>query len=153
MMRVLLAFSIALLALSGCSNEVGLAGAGEACVRTAQCDRTLGLACVGGFCSTDLGPLGEAGVLPAIDAGPVMDAIVPADTGVPPVDSGTPPADSGTPPVDSGTPPADSGTPPADSGTPPADSGTPPADSGTPPMDSGTPPADSGTPPADATVG
>lgn len=62
-----------LLILSACSSapEGGVEGA--ACVRLAQC--APGLACVERRCTADLSSLGEAGVVPILDAGaPSPDA-------------------------------------------------------------------------------
>ncbi len=120
--------------LGSCGDAGTGLGAGESCVRTAQCGD--GLACVAGVCSRDVGALAEAGMVP--DAGG-DGAVVDMDGGDldagPGVDSGPPPTDSGPPPADSGPP--DSGPP--DSGPP--DSGPP--DSG--PPDSGSTDPDAGT--------
>jgi hypothetical protein len=108
-------------------------GPGAACLRTAQCDTTMGLACVAGVCTTDLGALAEAGTVPMLgmdsgmvamdggmmgtDGGMMMGTdggmMMGTDGGPPPMMDGGPPPmmDGGPPPVmDSGPPPVvDSG--------------------------------------------
>jgi len=132
-------------AVSGCASPVMDRPAGEICLRASEC--APGLACVEGFCSSDLGAIG--GILPNLDGGAVADgstdgALADASMDSAAIDSGS--LDSGS--LDSG--PRDSGpadTGPADTGpadTGPADTG--PADTGV--MDSG--PADTG--PADTGV-
>jgi hypothetical protein len=112
-------------ALLGCGDTASGLGAGETCIRTAQCDD--GLACVAGRCSSDLTGLeGGGGTVPSLDAGQPVDAGPPPD-GAPPIDSGPPPVtDAGPPPPDSGPPPMmDSGPPPmTDSGPEMTDAGT-----------------------------
>lgn len=109
------------LALAGCGSAGSDLATGEACVRTSQCGA--GLACVANVCSTDLGPLGENGMVPDAGAPPVdaaavdggLDAGAGIDAG-PGVDAGG--LDAGT---DAGQP--DAGQP--DAGQP--DAGQPDA--------------------------
>lgn len=122
-------YLLAALVLVGCAREVGVAGPGERCVRSTECQP--GLACVAGACSGDTSGL-EGGTLPParVDAGPPPDGGPPPDDGGPPMDAGPPPVDAGPPPVDSGPLPLDGGPPPLDAGPPPVDAGPPPVDSG-----------------------
>lgn len=72
-------------ALVGCARSPSNGQEGAACVRLAQC--APGLACVDGACSTDLTALAEAGMVPILDAGLMLDAAV-ADVVVADVDAG-----------------------------------------------------------------
>ncbi|MCS6799395.1 MAG: hypothetical protein NZ898_12865 [Myxococcota bacterium] len=74
MVRIVLTSSAVTMLLGLCACEGPSSGLAEGatCVRTSQCAR--GLACVRGRCSSDLGPLAEAGVLPPIDTG-MRDAV------------------------------------------------------------------------------
>jgi hypothetical protein len=65
----------AVCAFSGCSLEVGRAGA--TCKRSTQCES--GLACVRGKCSKDLGPIADESTVP--DLGMGMGAEAPAADG------------------------------------------------------------------------
>lgn len=66
---------LGLASLAGCPNAQVNGQEGAACVRLAQC--APGLACVDGMCSTDLTALAEAGVVPILDAGALMDVATP----------------------------------------------------------------------------
>jgi len=81
--RVLIAFSVWLV---GCAEAGANGPEGAACIRLAQC--APGLACVEGMCSTDLGPLAEAGLVPVLDAGVMLDAGALPDVAVVDLDSG-----------------------------------------------------------------
>lgn len=95
----------------GCGDDGSGAGPGESCFRTAQCAD--GLACVAGQCSSDVTGIGEGGVVPPFDAGPML---MPRDAG--PRPDGGPIPDSGPPPmIDAGT---DAGTTEMDAGPPDA---------------------------------
>jgi hypothetical protein len=59
-------FTLAL-TVSACSSAPEGGEEGAACVRLAQC--APGLACVERMCTSDLTSLGEAGVVPILDAG------------------------------------------------------------------------------------
>ncbi len=57
-----------------CGDASARGGPGESCLRTSQCDIVQGLACIAGMCTTDLGALAEAGMVP-----PMMDGGAPVD--------------------------------------------------------------------------
>lgn len=65
---------VGMASLAGCSNGPLNGQEGAACVRLAQC--APGLACVDGMCTTDLTALAEAGVVPVLDAGALMDVVL-----------------------------------------------------------------------------
>jgi len=104
---------ITALAALGCSDAGSDLGAGETCVRTAQCAN--GLACVEGRCTTDVGGIG--GTVP--DAGAAMDGAVMRLDGA--VDGAMPDAGPG---VDSGPVDMDAGSPDPDAGPTVTDAGT-----------------------------
>src|SRR5687767_895965 len=102
----LAALTLLLAVLLGCSSGGSLRPAGDSCLRSSECEP--GLACVANRCTTDLGGLAEAGMVPMRDTGPPDGALLDAamDTGMPPADTGPPPVDTGPPPpVDAGPPP------------------------------------------------
>ena len=117
---------ITALAALGCSDAGSDLGAGETCIRTAQCAN--GLACVEGRCSTDVGELGERGTVPdagtavdgammvvdggGVDAGMAFDAGGVVDSGPVEMDAGPP--DAGPTVTDAGT---DAGPTVTDAGT------------------------------------
>jgi hypothetical protein len=132
-MRTLVTVGVALLA--GCSEAPTRLAEGGACIRTSQCGP--GLACVARRCSSDLGPLAEAGMVPVLDAGP-MDA-EPLDGDA--VDAPPPDVDAGV--VDAG--PRDAGRDAGmDAGPPELDAGPPELDAGPPELDAGPPEVDAG---------
>lgn len=76
-----------LASIGGCANAEMNAQEGEACIRLSQC--APGLACVQGMCTTDLAALAEAGMVPILDSGALMDApaLTDAQPDVPMVDN------------------------------------------------------------------
>ncbi|MDQ3036374.1 MAG: hypothetical protein M3Y87_28510 [Myxococcota bacterium] len=129
-------------AIAGCGGTPSNLGAGEACVRSAQC--APGLACNMGMCTNDLSGFGT-GVVPSGDAGVVEVDAAADDGGVVEIDAGPPvDTDAGTTPVDAGPPEMDAGPPEMDAGPPETDAGPPETDAGPPETDAGPTDLDAG---------